>query len=66
MNILLTNDDGYKAEGFYELKHALEREGHFVIACSTVETLAGVGRAETYLCIGKWKCTRIPKHQFLL
>lgn len=43
MNILLTNDDGYKAEGFYELKHALEREGHFVIACSTVENVSGCG-----------------------
>ncbi len=43
MNILLTNDDGYQAEGFRELKHALEKEGHFVVACSTTDNASGCG-----------------------
>lgn len=43
VNILLTNDDGYEAEGFRELKHVLEAEGHFVIACSTTKNASGCG-----------------------
>ena len=52
MNILLVNDDGYKAEGFVKLKHALEEKGHLVTAVSTDEDVSSSGSG--YNMLQKW------------